>query len=418
MRVVRRGLISLIGAVAALAGNLAAQPLVVAGTGDPNLDVPAVQAAVNQGGYVVMKGHFSFDRPAATPAGAIYRRTVTVSRDVVISGGRDENGDLPIVEGGEWPFFVDAVHAHVTIQRLYFVRPKGGAIWVYATGGVAVTNCRIENIEPTAQFGIDAGQPGPVSTAIFVGADPHPPSATQPGRPENFSGTLAILNNDINVGASADAQSLGIAMFNVGKSPDKEVDVSVSGNNIRNLTEPAINFRVLGGRAHAERNVLITGPVTRGAGSDAIRVAGSGSYLIAHNSVDCGWGDGTAAGIHLINQGFSPQASAIIVDNDVTMSAPEGTVFVANSAAIAIRGGKGNSVLNNRIGGRARAALAVINQNTNIPGNNSFVANDLNGFQSSLADLFVDAGATNTVLIGRKATVVDQGIGTVVVPMP
>ena len=52
------------------------------------------------------------------------------------------------------------------------------------------------------------------------------------------------------------------------------------------------------------------------------------------------------------------------------------------------------------------------------PGNNSFVSNDLNGFQSSLADVFVDAGVTNTVVIGRKATVEDRGSGTVVVPKP
>jgi hypothetical protein len=37
------------------------------------------------------------------------------------------------------------------------------------------------------------------------------------------------------------------------------------------------------------------------------------------------------------NAGLS-EASAIVVDNDVTMSAPEGTVFGANSAGIEIRG--------------------------------------------------------------------------------
>src|SRR6516165_6414868 len=36
---------------------------VVVGTGDPDIDVPAVQAAVDQGGNVILKGHFSFDRP-------------------------------------------------------------------------------------------------------------------------------------------------------------------------------------------------------------------------------------------------------------------------------------------------------------------------------------------------------------------
>ena len=115
---------------------------------------------------------------------------------------------------------------------------------------------------------------------------------------------------------------------------------------------------------------------------------------------------------------FAPEASAIVVDNYVTMSAPEGTVFGASSAGIQIRGfAQGNSVLNNRIRGRARAALAVNNNNGGIPGNNSFVANDLDGFQSSLADIFIDAGATNTSVIGRPARVEDHGTGTVIVPM-
>jgi len=55
------------------------------------------------------------------------------------------------------------------------------------------------------------------------------------------------------------------ALFSVGRSPDKEVDVYVSGNNIRNVTESAINFRYIGGRAHAERNLLMRGAVTGGA---------------------------------------------------------------------------------------------------------------------------------------------------------
>jgi hypothetical protein len=415
----KRGLISIIGSLAALAGTAAAQPVVVAGTGDPNRDGPAVQAAVDQGGALVLLGHFSFDRPPTTPAGAIYGRMVTVSKDIVISGRRDENSDMATVEGGEWPFLVDAVDAHVAIQGLRFVRPRAGAIWIYAAGGLRVSGCRVEGIEETAQFGTEAGQANPVSSAIFVGADPHPPNATQKGKPENFSGTLAILDNDFDVRGTPGPQSLGVVMFNVGRSPDKEVDIHVSGNNIRNVTEPAVNLRVLGGRASVERNVIVTGAVLGGAANpDAIRVVGSGSYLVAHNAIDCGWANGTATAIMAMGQPppVAPVGSAIIVDNDVTMSAPEGAVFGANSAAIEIRGfAQGNSVLNNRIRGRARAALAVNNNNGGIPGNSALVANDLDGFQSSLADIFVDVGATNTVVIGRQATVEDRGSGTVVV---
>src|SRR5438128_1919823 len=103
----KRGLISMICSVA-FAGAVAAQPVAVTGTGDPNVDVPAVQAAVDHGGSVVLIGHFSFDRPPTAPAGATYNRMVTVSKNVAISGSRDDNGDLPTIKGGDWPFLIDA----------------------------------------------------------------------------------------------------------------------------------------------------------------------------------------------------------------------------------------------------------------------------------------------------------------------
>jgi hypothetical protein len=163
-----------------------------------------------------------------------------------------------------------------------------------------------------------------------------------------------------------------------------------------------------------------TGGISGGANPDTIRLVGAGSYLVTHNSIDCGWTEAGATGINVIGQPspLAPEASAVIVENDVTMSAPAGTVFGPNSAAIEIRGFAGsNTVLNNRIRGSANAALTVLDQNGGMPATNSFVSNDLTGFQSSLADIFVDAGATNTFVIGRQGTVVDNGSGTRVVPI-
>jgi hypothetical protein len=42
--------------------------------------------------------------------------------------------------------------------------------------------------------------------------------------------------------------------------------------------------------------------------------------------------------------------------------------------------------------------------------------NDLTGFTSAQADLFVDAGSTNTIAVGLQKTVEDHGAGTVIVP--
>jgi hypothetical protein len=327
---------------------------------------------------------------------------------------------MPIIADGNWPFFVDAVSSHVTIEGIHFVGPSPGAIWVYAINGLTIANCRIEGVQPTVEFGMQAGQATALSSGISILSDPHPPSNANPGTPQNFSGTLAILNNDIDMGATADALFLGVTIFSAGVSPDHEVDIYISGNSIRNVTEPAFGLRGIGGRAYIERNAVVTGAVTGpSAAPDAIRIVGPGSYLIAHNTVDCGWTNGGASAINGIGTGANRSTSnAVILDNDVNMSAPDGSAFSATSAGIQIRGfAQGNSVLNNRLRGRASAALAVNVQNAGIPGNNTFVANDLQGFMPSLAQIVVDVGVTNTVIVGRQNGVQDQGSGTVVIPM-
>jgi hypothetical protein len=113
-----------------------------------------------------------------------------------------------------------------------------------------------------------------------------------------------------------------------------------------------------------------------------------------------------------------PIKGAVVVDNDVNMDAPEGTVFDANSAAIDVRGNaQDNVILNNRIRGRARAALVVaINQPTMVATNNHFILNRLAHFEASFADVLVGPGVMNTLIVG-PGTVDDQGVGTEVVPV-
>jgi hypothetical protein len=153
---------------------------------------------------------------------------------------------------------------------------------------------------------------------------------------------------------------------------------------------------------------------------DVIHIVGPGSYLIAHNTIDCQWTSGQQAGIRLQTRPDQPVSNAVIVDNDVNMSAPKGTMFGVTSAAIEIRGGgEDNIVVNNRIRGRANFALSVATDTSNgtgTPQNTTFVMNDLTGFTSAQADLFVDTGGTNTIAVGNQNTVEDHGVGTVIVP--
>ena len=137
-----------------LATSAAAQATVVVGTGNPDIDVPAVQAAVDQSGEVILKGHFSFNRTPTVPtalAGAGYPpATILVSKAVTISGEGDGD-DMTTIEGGTIPLYVEAMGAAVTIHALRFVRPQMGAIVVYAVSGL--TQIGPEEVAIVRRFG-------------------------------------------------------------------------------------------------------------------------------------------------------------------------------------------------------------------------------------------------------------------------
>jgi hypothetical protein len=396
--------------VLAWAASAAAQTLVV-GTGNPNIDVPAVQAAVNQGGEVVLRGHFSFDRPPTMVLPPVFQENgfppaamVLVSKAVSISGGDD--GEMASIDGGTIPFYVEAPGAAVTIKGLHFVRPKEQAVLVYAVSGLVIASCKIESVEPWPNFGA-------LGIEIDTSGNPN-----QLGKSENVSGTLLIVNNDIDMaGGTASDNTVGVLIISVGV-PGAEVEAYVSGNTIRNTTERAIALNFLGGRGYVEQNVITTSAIFGSAhiggctGTDVIHVLGTGSYLVARNSIDSRWAVG--GGIRV--QGFhSPMNHAIVTDNDVNMEAPEGTVFDACSAGISIFGSaQDNVVLGNRIQGHARAALSV--GTAGASANNAFVLNHLDEFKASLADIYVDGGIMNTLIVGQ-GTVEDHGIGTVIVPV-
>jgi hypothetical protein len=396
-----------IATVVPLATGAGAQT-VVSGTDNPDVDVPAVQAAVDQGGEVILKGHFSFDKPPTIPTVAGFPpATILVSRAVAISGARGTR-----IEGGTIPFYVDASGASVTLQRLRFVRPTNSAILVYAVSGLTIASCKVDGIVPL---------PGLPSSAMWIATTGGIPNPTDPGHPENVSGRLLIANNDIDAaGGTAVDNVLGITMFSVGQSPDREVDIHVSGNDIKNVTEPAINFRRVGGRARVEGNVITTGPISsqRAPRPEAIRAVNIGSYVIAHNVIHSQWPDPDAIGIGVFSQFAAwPIESAVVVGNEVTMLPADGTVFGTLNAGIDIRGfARDNVVSDNTIRGRARAAVAVDVFQGGIPANNAFDLNRFDDFEPSHADMFIDTGVTDTLILGQRGTVEDHGINSVILP--
>jgi hypothetical protein len=196
------------------------------------------------------------------------------------------------------------------------------------------------------------------------------------------------------------------------------VDLYISGNRIRNVNRPGIDVRRIGGSAYVEGNKIITSPVASQATAEVIRVVDIGSFVIAHNVIDYHWSNPDAIGMGVFSQFADwPIENAVVVDNEITMSPPSGVQFTNLSAGIDIRGfAQGVFVGNNTIRGRARAAVAVDIFNGGTPGNTAFVLNRFGGFDASVAGLVVGNGVTDTIILGPKGTVNDQGTNTRILP--
>jgi hypothetical protein len=211
----------------------------------------------------------------------------------------------------------------------------------------------------------------------------------QRGHPGNVSGKLSIVNNQIREGAPAD-HGIGIMVVNVG-TVETPVEVDISGNTIRDTTLKGINVTQIGGLARIERNTITTSAVSSDAGRGfkaGIHCGGSGSYQVAHNTIDVA--DPSQAGIRL--RGYPALGTAIeraiIADNDLSMSAPDGAAFGVGNAGIEIMGlARGTVVRHNAIRGRARAGLSVTPDKAGEPTGNAFDGNDYRNLVSSAGEV-------------------------------
>jgi membrane-associated phospholipid phosphatase len=402
-----------------------AHGVIVRGTGDPSVDVPAVQAAVDQGGEVILAGHFSFDAPATkpvpnlnVPAQGIFvpqAAEVVIAKAVTISGTEGEQAGVTTIDGGTIPFFINAPGQSVTIRGLRFVRPTFVAISAYAVTGLEIRSTRIEGVVPFAHL----------TNGIAVATGGGVPDPSIPANPQLISGSVRIEGNDIDMaGATSGADNtLGIVLFNVGVA-GAEVDARVAGNRIRNANEPAVDMRQIVGQGSIEYNDIITssdfGSNPR---NQAVRVVNTGRYRVAHNSITCRWGGGFVEGIGVFSKfAVWPVTDAVIVDNDIDMTPPAGTVFTDFSAAIGVYGYAQNTVVrDNRIHGSARAGVSIPSVfplpplAPATPQDNAFINNQFVNFTPSDADVFVGSHAFATRIVGQ-GTVDDQGSGTVIGP--
>jgi hypothetical protein len=366
----------------------------VIGQNNAIVDVPAVQQAVDAGGTVVLHGTFNFvNARLPGPGGS---RVILVTGAVTIRGQ-----DATILGGGsatpggqQAVFLIDAPGVDVTIEGLRFVNPHNAAIRVAQSGDLRIANCQVEGMTPSAV--------GVQNAALAVHL---------PGGPV---GAVSILENRFQIGGTAADSTGGIIMTG------PAVRVLIADNRIAGTTAHGVDLRDVNGPARVERNILETGTVGRsglpGQFVDALRLIGSGEYVVERNQFDCGFEN-----VAVVRLGGTKKA--VLRQNEVVASVPTGKMPGQQSAGVQVQGSANdNEILENRIKGRGRVAISVIFSNfpldkangTGNPLATRFQGNNVQQFAPTVATVEVGAGATDTRIVGGSGTLIDNGTGTVV----
>jgi hypothetical protein len=369
----------------------------VTGQNNASVDVPAVQQAVDAGGTVVLHGTFNFTN--ARLPGPVGTRVILVTNAVTIRGE-----DATIVGGGsaapggqQAVFLVDASGHDVTIEALRLVNAFNAAIRVVRSGNLRIAKCQVNGVIPSAV----TTQSGTQNVALGIHF---------PGNPV---GAVSILENRIQIGGARGDTVGGIIMTGPANS------LLILDNRIAQTTSHGVDLRDITGPAQIERNTIETGNVGRsglpGFFVDALRLIGSGKYVVEHNQFDCGFEN--AAVVRL-----GGTTKAVVRANEIVASVPMDRAPGFQSAGVQVEGSAiENEILENRIKGRGRAAISVIfssfpldkGTGTGNPVGTTFRGNNVQQFAPTTATVEI-VGAQNTTIDGGNGTLIDSGTGTVV----
>lgn len=227
---------------ALLIAPIAKADTTVTGIGNPVLDIPAVQGAVDLGGVVTLQGNFDFGTSGL----------IEINNDVEIIG---ENATIYNGRG----FLINAPEFDVTIRgsdesnRLTFVEPNFAAIIVRGCESLTVMNVKVDGVvgflTPLGEiqkYGIFAE-----CWLWWDGLGPLTPLLIS---------RLSIVDCNIDLGDYLDdtVHAKGIAIFGVG-TPDNEVDIQIKGNTVMNCSRHGMGLHDFAGKLTVNNNIIRPG---------------------------------------------------------------------------------------------------------------------------------------------------------------
>jgi hypothetical protein len=356
-------------------------------TGSYPVDVQNVQAALDQGGVVLLKATnaagfpmaFNFG-PSGTDGG-----WVEFHRDAELVGEQVPGGRTTI-EGGWYPVESFGEASNVAVRNITFKSSFDGALLLLYGSNTEVTGNRASHV--IGSFRV----PTRTIAEVFV---------------VGFSSRVLIEHNFIET-TVADL-AIGVSQFGASGA------VSIRENTISDTGYGAIESS-FNARFGEPATVNITDNVLRpglapGAFGMGIEVNGEGSYYIARNDITIESTQGL--GIYALGAprfGIAPMIAPVIEKNRVTVQpAPDTRPVFADGidlVGVVSRAYVGQ----NSIDGTAFSALGLYDAGVGSDlGFNTYVGNQIATFRALVADVFLDTATHDTVIKGESGVVIDLG---------
>jgi hypothetical protein len=396
MRSIYLALSAIVAMAITVASATAKQPTIVYPTGIFPTDVQNVQAAIDQGGTVLLKATDSVGHPLSfnfgTPQHLPPLRAVLIQSDVSITG-ETVGSDRTTISGGSSPFRVGG--GKNSIEGIEFDGPLKTAISIVASRGISVLGNEIQNVVPdplvvgfTQADGIDV-----------VGSNP-----------TDISGNLVISGNtfgdltgNFSIAIQVDSVVANLTIsdntFQLGQSPDDPGFIeSAAIGCVRSHSVVTVSD-----------NTIAVGSGFVGSGI-AINGDADARYHISLNTINSQGPFTDGIEIIGVTGGTGPVVAALIEHNTITVhnSASIGTGIVLLGAV------SQSTIQGNTVTGDAGGALVALSY---FPGDqavsNRFLFNDIASVTvpPGFPLVFFDTTTAKNILRGQCVSVVDLGIG-------
>jgi hypothetical protein len=387
----------------------------VIGTGQPGQDLKNIQAAVDSGGSILLKGNFNFG-----PDGR-----VKITKDVRISGEVDSVGEPTTkISGGFWTFYSPlpvkgAPPARkgpiIAIHFIRFSGAKGTPLHFPFVAGLDIRGCTVTNVTPQ-QIGIKWADGDTLSfqAGVVVGNRlDHPKQQLK----KAAVGTIKIEDNRFYMENTKPEMTAG---FGVLIDWTWGAKISVKNNIINRTSRNGIEILDNNLDTKGHGSISITG--------NRIVTAEEGipyPHKYGPNGIVAGWYFQTSGGADFSRnnrmditgnriEGRGETSTGILLyANDIVATCNDVIMGGGTQARGIVQTGSRGFFANNRIRGEAQYALYCHPFEALEAAANTFAWTELNDF-TGIKGEFLLSGSVN-VIVGKASYLTDKGKGNRIV---